>query len=289
MPALPIITAAASVAGVASSISAQRKTASATKDALAQQREIAANLKYEPVDIENLKKQAHQQAVQNATQSLALERELSPDVAATRQAVAERVRSDFALGGQLSPDIANQVARAARTSGALSGAPAGPLTAAQIGLTAEDLKQQRLKNAQSLLDQNKLSMAGLDPGALASLIVSQNAAQNRFNMAKAGDAAKLAQSGAQVGAANAATQNSINSQLLNAIPGVVGDLRSLGSLFSTPSTGGTAGMGLLGNYQPLAGAQPFAAPAAAPETLQNYSFGQTGSLIPQTSLLPTTS
>lgn len=281
MPALPVITAAASVAGVASSISAQRKMASAQKDALARQKEIAANLKYEPVNIENLKQQAHDQAVLNATQSLALERELSPDVAATRQAVAERVRSDLALGGQLSPDIANQVARAARTMGSISGAPAGPLTAAQIGTTAENLKQQRLANAGSLLAANKLPTTGLDPGALASLIVSQNAAQNRFNMAKAGVDSNLAQSEGDVRAAAAGTQNSINSQILNALPGLVS---GIGGMFSTPSTGGTAGMGLLGSYTPLANATPFDMPAGttATPTLENYTFGGSGSMLPTT-------
>ena len=74
--ALPYIAAAASAAGTVSQISAQRKAASAQKDALAQQREIAANLKYEPINIENLKEQTRQQAIANATQSLALEREL---------------------------------------------------------------------------------------------------------------------------------------------------------------------------------------------------------------------
>jgi hypothetical protein len=191
--------------------------------------------------------------------------------------VAERVRSDLALGGQLSPDIANQVARAARTSGALSGAPAGPLTAAQIGLTADNLKQQRLANAGSLLAANKLPTAGLDPGALASLIVSQNAAQNQFNMRKAGIDANLAQSAGEVGAGAAATQGSLNSQLLNAIPGLVS---GVGNLFSTPSTGGTAGMGLLGSYKPLANATPFTVPSVAPQTLSNYTFNSSGSMLP---------
>jgi len=271
------LSAAASAAGTVASMSAQRKAASAQKDALLRQQEIAANLKYEPINIENLKQQAQQQAITNATQSLALERELSPDVAATRQAVAERVRSDLALGGQLSPDIANQVARAARTSGALSGAPAGPLTAAQIGLTAENLKQQRLANAGSLLAANKLPTAGLDPGALASLIVSQNAAQNQFNMRKAGIDANLAQSAGEVGAGAAATQGSLNSQLLNAIPGLVS---GVGNFFSTPSTGGTAGMGLLGSYKPLANATPFTVPSVAPQTLSNYTFNSSGSMLP---------
>lgn len=290
--ALPYITAAASVAGVASSISAQRKAQSAAKDALAQQRELAANLRYEPVNIENLKEQARQQAITNATQSLALERELSPDVAATRQMVAERVRSDLSLGGQLSPDVQAQVARAARVSGALSGAPAGPLTAAQIGLTAEGLRSQRLGQAQQLLSQNRLPAAGLDPGALASAIVAQNAAMNQFNLAKMGVGANLAQSGAELGAANAATQQSLTSNILNQLTGGPqqgGLLAQIGNLpvfsGSTPSGAGASGMGLLQSYSPLGGAQPFSVPAAAMPTA---AFGTTGtSFVTPTTLLST--
>lgn len=283
--ALPYIATAATVAGTVSSISSQRKALSAQKDALAQQRDIAANLKYEPINIENLKEQTRQQAIQNATQSLALERELSPDVAATRQMVAERVRTDLGLGGQLSPDVASQVARAARVSGSLSGAPAAPLTASLIGTTAENLRQQRLANAGGLLAQNKLQPAGLDPGALASLIVSQNAAMNQFNAAKAGVNANLAQSAGQVGAAGAATQQSITGQALNALPGIVS---GLGGLFSSPSTSGGTGLGLTQTYNPLAGAASFSVPAAATPSLSNYSFGTTASpFVMPTTLLPT--
>lgn len=247
------LSAAATAAGTAASISAQRKAQSAAKDALAQQREIAANLKYEPVNIENLKEQARQQAITNATQSLALERELSPDVAATRQMVAERVRQDLALGGQLSPDVANQVARAARVSGALSGAPAAPLTASLIGSSAEQLRQQRLANAGQLLSMNKLPVAGLDPGALASAIVAQNAAMNQFNLAKSGVASNLAQSGAQVQAGAAGTQQDITSNILNQLTGgpqpggLLSQLSNL-PMFKSPGTSVTTEAPGITNY-----------------------------------------
>lgn len=290
--ALPYITAAASVAGVASSISAQRKAQSAAKDALAQQRELAANLKYEPVNIENLKEQARQQAIANATQSLALERELSPDVAATRQMVAERVRQDLGLGGQLSPDVQAQVARAARVSGALSGAPAGPLTAAQIGLTAEGLRSQRLGQAEQFLTQNRLPVAGLDPGALASAIVAQNAAMNQFNLAKMGVGANLAQSGAQVAAGQAAGQQGLTSSVLNQLTGgpqaggLLGQIGKLPIFQSGADSGaGASGMGLLQSYAPLGGVQPFAVPSAA-MPVQAFGTGGTSFVTP-TTLLPT--
>ena len=277
--ALPYITAAASVAGVASSISAQRKAQSAAKDALAQQQQLAANLKYEPVNIENLKEQARQQAITNATQSLALERELSPDVAATRQMVAERVRSDLGLGGQLSPDVQAQVARAARVSGALSGAPAGPLTAAQIGLTAEGLRSQRLGQAEQFLTQNKLPVAGLDPGALASAIVAQNAAMNRFNLQKMGVDANLAESAGRVGAATAGSQQGINATMLNAIPSLLGQISNL-PVFQPGGGTPNVGSGLSTPTLGMNAATPFAMPSipgqvAPTETLFNYTVGST--------------
>lgn len=228
--ALPFIGAAAGVYGAVSSADASRKSINAQKDALKSQQDIASKLKYEPIDIENLKQQAQQQAVTNATQSLALERELSPDIAATRQMVAQRVKEDLALGGQISPDVANQIARASRTTGALSGAPAGPLTAAQIGITGEQLRQSRLAQGMGLLQQNKLPVSGLDPGALASLMVSQNSALNQFNAAKAGVDANLAQSAGEVGAGMAAQQGAATSGLLNSVFGA-----------QAPGTGGLLG------------------------------------------------
>jgi hypothetical protein len=276
-----VASAAITAVGTASAVSAQRKAAAAQKDAMLRQQDIADKLKYEPINLENLKEQTRQQAIANATQSLALERELTPEVAATRQMVAERVRSDLALGGALSPDVANQVARASRTMGAMSGAPAGPLTAAQIGLTAEGLRSQRLGQANQLLQMNPLRPVGLDPGALASAIVGQNAAINQFNASKAGINANLAQSAGQVAAAQAAGQHSSNMAILNALPSVFGGIKALGGAFSapsTPSTGG-AGMGLLQNYTPLSGAAPFSTAGipnqVSPTTpgLFNYSFG----------------
>ena len=247
--ALPYIATAASVAGAVSSADTSRKSINAQKDALKSQRDIAANLKYEPIDIKNLTEQARQQAVSNAVNSLAMERELSPDVAASRQMVAQRVSQDLALGGQLSPDVANQVARASRTAGALSGAPAGPITAAQIGLTGEQLRNSRLAEGMQFLNQNKLPVSGLDPGALASLMVSQNSALNQFNAAKTGVDANLAQSTGQVGAGIAAQEGAANAGLVNSLfgaqstgaGGLLGQISRLPTFGGSPSTGTTVG------------------------------------------------
>jgi hypothetical protein len=247
--ALPYIATAASVAGAVTSADSSRKAINAQKDALKSQRDIAANLKYEPIDIKSLTEQAHQQAVSNAVNSLAMERELSPDVAASRQMVAQRVSQDLALGGQLSPDVANQVARASRTQGARSGAPAGPITAAQIGLTGEQLRNSRLAEGMQFLNQNKLPVSGLDPGALASLAVSQNTAMNQFNAAKAGVDANIAQSAGQVGAGVAAQEGAANAGLINSLfgaqstgaGGLFGQISRLPTFGGQPSTGTTVG------------------------------------------------
>lgn len=283
--ALPYITAAASVAGTASAISAQRKAAAAQKDALARQGEIAGGTRYAPIDLENLKEQTRQQAITNATQSLALERELRPDVAATRQMVAERVRSDLSLGGMLSPDVANQVARAARTMGASSGAPAGPLTAAQIGLTAEGLRAARLGQANELLRANPLMPAGLDPGTLASAIVAQSGAMNTFNMEKAGLDARLAQSAGQVGAGLAAGQHSTNMGILQSIPGILGQISNLPSF--QPRTGlGSIPMSDISTSQ-IGGLQNYSIPGVVQPTGDLTLGSMTGGLVPISNINPT--
>ena len=229
-------TVAGTVAGAVNSADSSRKAINAQKDALKSQRDIAANLKYEPIDIKNLTEQARQQAVSNAVNSLAMERELSPEVAASRQMVAQRVSQDLALGGQLSPDVANQVARASRTQGARSGAPAGPITAAQIGLTGEQLRNSRLAEGMQFLNQNKLPVSGLDPGALASLTVSQNNAMNQFNADKAGVGGNIAQSAGQVGAGMAAQQGAQNQALINGFTSLAGTMGSFGGN-NIPSSG----------------------------------------------------
>ena len=98
------------------------------------------------------------------------------------------------------------------------------------------MRSQRLGQANQLLQANPLMPAGLDPGALASAIVAQNAALNDFNAAKAGINTNLSQSAGQVGAAMAAGQHSSNMAILNALPGVVGGFSKLFQPTPTTST-----------------------------------------------------
>lgn len=230
------IAAGAGLLGVGASLYEGNKAQQALSSAQQQQQALVSSLKYQPIDINQLATDAANQAATNAAASLALERSLQPAVAGTRANLASTVQSQLALGGKLSPDIANQVAEAARTQGGLSGAPAGPITAASIGTTANALQQQRIGNATSLLAANPLPVAGLDPGSLASEEVAQNTAQNQFNLAKAGVSSNLINSGANVAGAQAGLQSSQAASLLSLVkqfPSLLGG----GAPTSTPTSG----------------------------------------------------
>jgi hypothetical protein len=202
--AIPLITAAV---GAGTAIYSARQGAKAVNQAVQSQKDIAANLKYEPIDIEALKKSATEQAIANATQSLALERSLQPDVAATREDYSRTVREDLARGGKLDVDTINQVNQAGRVIGSTSGIGSSstiPLTAALLGISSVNLANQRKDRARDLVMNTELPQAGLDPGALATLEVQQNAAQNQFNLEKSGIDSSLAEStalarGTQIG------------------------------------------------------------------------------------------
>lgn len=211
------IAAGAALTGVAGQIYGDTQKAKATNNLVNSQKQLAANLKYEPIDIEKLKTDATNQAIANATQSLALERQLQPDVAKARETnaaakaeLSRQVNSDLALGGNLPPDLANSVTAAGRVIGDRSGGgnPNVPLTASLLGLSSLELLNQRRAAAANLTNTQPLPVAGLDPGALASLQVANNAANNQFNLEKAGvdsninqgvAAARASQIGGQVG------------------------------------------------------------------------------------------
>lgn len=195
--AIPYVVGAASVASsiyTANQTSkAADKAVQAQRSGLDAQKSLVESLKYAPIDIEKLKRDASAQAVQNATQSLAMERSLRPDVASAREELSRQVNEQLAMGGNLPPDVANRVTRDARTIDARSGAQgnAAPVTASLIGLTSLDLMRQRQQAAAGLLAANPLQPAGLDPGAVASAEVAQNAAMNQFNLEKAGVSSNL--------------------------------------------------------------------------------------------------
>lgn len=223
MPAaIPLIIAGATTA--ASVISSQ-DTARRAQHAVQDQKKIADDLTYQPIDIAALTKTAHDQAVQNATQSLDLERSLQPGVAATRDALQRSVANQLQQGGNLPADVANQVTQAARVTSGGSGTLGGssvPLTAQMIGVSALGLLNQRQQNASNLLAANPLPAAGLDPGTLASLEAQNNAAQNQFNLAKTGVQSNLVAAQDQAGAAKAGVSASNFSSLLGLLTNNLG-------------------------------------------------------------------
>jgi len=219
MPWAAIIPALIGAGTAIYSADQNRKNANKALDA---QKEIinGPDLKYEPIDIEKLKIDATQQAINNATQALALERSLTPDISATREELARQVNSDLKLGGALPPDVQNRVTQQARVIGSRSGEGVGsttPLTAALLGISSIDLLNQRRSAAQNLLTSNPLSPVGLDPGALASAEVAQNAAQNQFNLEKSGVMSNLANSEAQARSAQLGGQIGSISSIANLI------------------------------------------------------------------------
>lgn len=176
-----------------------------------------SNLQYQPIELKALQEQARTTAEANAKNSLALEKELTPDLAAARSGSQKQVADNLALGGQISPDVANAVTSAseagANTAGLYGGA--GPITAANLGFTAQSLKDQRLQQALQLSAANPLPVAGLDPGALASAAIGQNNAENQFNVSKAGASNNANQSTTNAENGLATTFGTVGSNVLS--------------------------------------------------------------------------
>lgn len=207
------VAAAGTAATVISSQDAARKARNAVKDA----QKIAGATEYQPIDIAELTRTANEQAIKNATDSLALERSLQPDVARARADLSKSVADQLAMGGNLPADVVNQVTNAARVTGGGSGtiSASAPLTAQRLGISALNLLNQRQNNAANLLAANPLPSTGLDPGTVASLTAQENAAQNQFNLAKAGINTNLVQSMGQANAAQSGVNASNFASLMN--------------------------------------------------------------------------
>jgi len=185
--------------------------------------DLVGNLQYQPIDLDKLQEQAQGYAQQNIAKSIELEKQYMPDVSAARFGLQKQVAQDLARGGNLPPDVANQVTRASMARAGAGGFGAGPLTAAQLGLSSLDLRNQAQAKAAALTATNPLPVSGLDPGSLASAAIGQNQAQNQFALGKAGALTNVYQSQANTSAAN------------------VGNLAALASMWPKGTTPGTAG------------------------------------------------
>ncbi len=235
---------------VGTSIYSAKQTEKANNKALDEQKKIAADLKYEPIDIEKLRTNATQHAIENATNALALERNLTPNVAALREQtdltklkLAQQVDADLDLGGNLSADTINRVNQAGRVIGARSGVGSGgtvPLTASLLGLSSIDLMNQRRNAANALQGPGALAPVGLDPGAVASEEIAQNAAYNDFNMAKSGVDSRIAENTAAARTAQIGGQVGMVSSLGNLLGQGIGayqaSTKKPSALYSNPSS-----------------------------------------------------
>ena len=236
MSSVVTISTVASIGSQVYSADQARKAAHANQDQL-------KNLTYQPIDLNALQESARQDAAQNAAASLALEQQLEPNLAATRQGLQAQTAQDLASGGNLPTDVRNQVAKAAITGSNSSGliGAGGPITAASLGLTALQLRNQNQAKAASLLQANPTPVAGLDPGSLASATIANNNAMNQFALSKAGVATNVNQSTANT---NAALGGAVGSGI-GGLAGVIGKYGGsiMGSLGggSAPSGVGAAG------------------------------------------------
>lgn len=229
-----------SLLGAGSAIYGADQNRKAIHSAADQQKELIAGLKYEPIDIEQLKADTTAQAIQNATGSLALERQISPSTAGIRSSLPGIIQKELSLGGRLSPDVANQVASQSRVIGAGSGnfGNVAPITAALTGQTAQGLMNQRQQESMNWLAANPLQPTGIDPGTLASLEAQNNAAQNQFNLAKAGVNSNLINS--QLQGNLASTAGTVSA--INQLGGLLPMFGAMGSR-SASSSPGTTGLG----------------------------------------------
>lgn len=149
--------------------------------------EAAGKQTYERINLDDLQARAQKVARENAINSLGLEAELTPEVAAARKELSGQISNELAMKGNIDPDVANQVSRRAITGGNTTGIQGlgGPVTAATLGLTAMDLNTQRQQKAAALLAANPLPESGLSPDALASASVADLNGLNQFNANKA--------------------------------------------------------------------------------------------------------
>lgn len=205
-----VLAGAAAGAGIGAAASGAINASDANQtasSALSSQQQALSGLQYQPINIAQITSDAHNQAVANATQSLQLQQQLNPGVAAAQKTLQSQVSSQLALGGQLDPDTINEVTRAAEAGGGGAGLAGSelPLSAARLGETSQQLMQQRQANAASLIAANPLPETGLSPGSVADLEDANSNAANQFALSKLGVSANLTNS--TIAASEAAAKN----------------------------------------------------------------------------------
>lgn len=177
----------AALIGAAGAIGGSMISAKGAKDAAKQ----ASNV--QTLDLDELQATAREASIRNAAESLKLERELTPDVAAARDATGRLVKEDLENAGKLPVDVQNLVTRTAMESGAGAGLNnSGFVTAAQLGLTSKALRDAAIQQGRGYLQENQLPTVGLDPGQLASAKVGDIQNLNQYNQVAAQQKANAA-------------------------------------------------------------------------------------------------
>lgn len=218
------------------------------KSAANKAQSMVNNLQYQPIDLNKLQEQAQGFAEQNIAKSLELEKTYLPGVAAARTGLQHQVAQDLMRGGNLPTDVSNQVTKASMAQAGTGGFGAGPLTAAQLGLSAYDMRTQAQQRANAFLQSNPLPTSGIDPGSLASAAIGQSNAQNQFNLSKAGAQANILQSqgraDAAMGGAIAGGLGSIAAKFPMSGGGNFGGGFSTPTYGNIPATASSIGAGL---------------------------------------------
>jgi hypothetical protein len=139
---------------------------------------IAASPVLQNMDINGLQTMAGNEALNNALNSAAMERQLTPDIASTRGELSKQVNADLTGGPsvQLSNEwlkqgLGDTIATGANTDGSFA-------RSALADTTRQDYYQQRDANqakAAQLLQANPMPTAGLDVGSLATYRTGVNA------------------------------------------------------------------------------------------------------------------
>lgn len=202
---------------------------------------------FQRVDLGQLQSLAKDTSISNYMDSLKTQAQGRPDLAASRVTsdknlastatanngvaadVTNRLKNDFALGGNLPIEVQNQITQAAGQKAAGTGGNLGAITARDIGQSALGLRNQR---TQALQQQNQLNnsgqlaytsnpdnmlpQVGLNGGQLAAAATADTNALNSYN-----------QMAAQLQAQNAK----------NATQGIMSGISGLNTLF-TPNTPG---------------------------------------------------
>ncbi len=207
---MAIAAGAATVAAAGYGVYSSSKTASAAKKA-------SEGGNYVPVDLDALQQRAREAAVTNASASIRLEKDVRPDQAASRVTADKLTADRLAQGGNLSPDVQRQVTQSAQTQSAISGAPASPITAAKLGLTAMSQQDKAIELGRDV-SKEAYPESGLSGKDMANVAIGDS---NALNAAK------------QTGAAQLADANKAKAESTANMVGVAS--KAIGSYFGTPT------------------------------------------------------